>query len=70
MPIYVFRCEACGEEEEHHQRMSDRPMVICSVCKEPKLKKIIAPSNFSLKGSGWYADHYGLKPPPPKPSES
>ena len=66
MPVYCYRCEACGQEEEHLQRMSDRPLVICSGCKKPELKKVIARTSFSLKGDGWYSDHYGLKPSPEK----
>jgi putative FmdB family regulatory protein len=69
-PIYVYSCEACEKQEEHHQRMSDRPLVVCSSCKEPKLKKIIAGSNFALKGNGWAKDNYGIKPPAPKANES
>ena len=64
MPIYVYLCEACSSEEEHHQRINDRPLVVCSECKEPKLKKLIARSSFSLKGGGWYKDLYGLKSGP------
>ena len=63
MPIYLFRGQSCGAEEEHLQRMTDKPLSICSACKKPQLRKIVAPSSFSLKGDGWYKDHYGLKPP-------
>ncbi len=54
MPIYEYRCDACGHELEVMQKMSDDPLKECPVCKEPKLKKLISAAGFRLKGSGWY----------------
>ncbi len=54
MPIYEYRCDACGHEMELIQKMSDDPMKDCPVCKESKLKKLISAAGFRLKGSGWY----------------
>ncbi|MCK5647777.1 MAG: zinc ribbon domain-containing protein [Gammaproteobacteria bacterium] len=54
MPIYEYRCNACGHEMEIIQKMADDPMKDCPVCKESKLKKLISAAGFRLKGSGWY----------------
>lgn len=35
----------------------------CDVC-GGSVKKMVSTSSFSLKGDGWYRDHYGLKPAP------
>ena len=54
MPIYEYRCEACGHELEAMQRMSDAPLVECPVCGKPALKKQISAAGFRLAGGGWY----------------
>lgn len=54
MPIYEYRCEACGHELEVIQRMSDSPLVECPVCGKPSLKKKISAVGFRLSGGGWY----------------
>jgi putative FmdB family regulatory protein len=54
MPIYEYKCEACGEHLEKLQKLSDAPLEICPKCGEPKLKKLISAAGFRLKGSGWY----------------
>lgn len=54
MPIYEYRCEACGHELEALQKMSDAPLVECPVCGKSSLKKMISAAGFRLKGSGWY----------------
>ena len=61
MPLYEYVCRSCGYEFDVLQSFSDDPISICeSCCKEDVVKKISLPS-FSLKGGGWYKDHYGLK---------
>ena len=54
MPIYEYRCGACGHEMEQMQKMSDEPLKECPICQESKLKKLISAAGFRLKGSGWY----------------
>jgi putative FmdB family regulatory protein len=54
MPIYEYRCEACGHEFEQLQKISDEPLKDCPECGEPALKKLISAAGFRLKGSGWY----------------
>lgn len=54
MPIYEYRCNACAEELEKLQRMSDDKLVDCPACGEPALKRLMSAAAFRLKGSGWY----------------
>ncbi|MEM6293817.1 MAG: FmdB family zinc ribbon protein [Myxococcota bacterium] len=57
MPLYAYRCENCGHEEEHIQRFSDDPITKCEAC-GGKTKRQITGGAFHLKGGGWYADGY------------
>lgn len=54
MPIYEYRCEACGHELEAMQKMSDAALTECPECAKPALKKMISAAGFRLKGQGWY----------------
>jgi putative FmdB family regulatory protein len=54
MPIYEYRCEACGHELEVIQKMTDEPLSDCPECGAPSLKKLLSAPGFRLKGSGWY----------------
>lgn len=54
MPIYEYKCDACGHEMEALQKMSDPALSDCPECKDPGLKKQISAGAFQLKGSGWY----------------
>ena len=54
MPIYEYRCEACGHEHDELQKISDDPLKDCPACTEPALKRLISAPWFRLKGSGWY----------------
>jgi len=74
MPIYTYRCEACGVQFEKHQSFHDDPLKTCPECRKKKLKKVITPSKIIFKGSGFYAtDHKspsGAKPSSESNSES
>lgn len=54
MPLYEYRCNACGHELEAMQKMSDAPLTLCPECGEPALKKQLSAAAFRLKGGGWY----------------
>ncbi|NBB93021.1 MAG: zinc ribbon domain-containing protein [Gammaproteobacteria bacterium] len=54
MPIYEYRCRACGHEMEKLRKLSDPPLVDCPECGEPALDKLISAAGFRLKGGGWY----------------
>jgi len=61
MPIYEYRCDACGNLQEAIQKMSDAPLKLCARCGEEALGRVMSRTSFVLKGSGWYATDY--KPP-------
>ncbi|RMG93849.1 MAG: zinc ribbon domain-containing protein [Deltaproteobacteria bacterium] len=67
MPIYAYKCQACGAEEEHLQKVSDPPVEQCASCGGPLVKQITGTS-FKLVGGGWYKDLYSS--PKPKSGES
>jgi putative FmdB family regulatory protein len=54
MPIYEYECQACGEELEAWQKISDEPLKKCPACGKMKLQKLISAAGFRLKGGGWY----------------
>jgi len=64
MPIYAYRCEACGHEEDHLQKVSEAPLSKCPACGKKKYRKQLTAAGFQLKGSGWYASDFkgGKKP--------
>ena len=63
MPIYEYRCAACGHQEDHLQKVSEAPLSKCPACGKKKYQKQLSAAGFQLKGSGWYAtDFKGGKP--------
>ena len=58
MPLYVFKCEQCGKEQEIYAKSFriDR-LIPCKDC-EGIAQRIISETNFILKGSGWSKDGY------------
>ncbi len=58
MPIYEYACDACHYRFEKFQPVSAEPVQECPKCKERKAKRLISPSNFHLKGGGWYKEGY------------
>ena len=58
MPIYEYRCGACGFQKEFLQKMSDALLKECPECGKPSLSKMVTAAGFQLKGSGWYATDF------------
>ena len=58
MPIYAYRCDNCGFQQDVLQKMSDPPRVVCPSCDQPALKKQVTAAGFQLKGSGWYVTDF------------
>ena len=58
MPIYEYRCAACGFQKEFLQKLSDAPLKDCPECGKAALSKMVTAAGFQLKGSGWYATDF------------
>lgn len=58
MPIYAYRCEACGFEKDVLQKLSDAPLTQCPSCGQPSFAKQVTAAGFQLKGSGWYVTDF------------
>ncbi|HSC13883.1 MAG TPA: zinc ribbon domain-containing protein [Gammaproteobacteria bacterium] len=61
MPIYEYRCSACGHDLEALQKMTDAPLRKCPECGKSQLKRLVSASQFRLKGSGWYETDFKNK---------
>jgi putative FmdB family regulatory protein len=66
MPIYAYRCAACGHAKDVLRRLSDAPLTECPSCGALQFEKQVTAAGFQLKGSGWYVtdfrDGAGKKP--------
>ena len=59
MPIYAYRCDACGHGRDVLQKMSDAPLTDCPSCGTAgTFKKQLTAAGFQLKGSGWYVTDF------------
>ena len=72
MPIYEYRCNACGHTEEHLQKVSETPLSVCPACGKPEYRKQLSAAGFQLKGTGWYATDFkgGSKKPADKKTDT
>ncbi|ALK31908.1 FmdB family zinc ribbon protein [Burkholderia plantarii] len=58
MPIYAYRCDACGFAKDVLQKMSDAPLSVCPECGKDAFRKQVTAAGFQLKGSGWYVTDF------------
>ncbi len=58
MPIYEYKCDACGEHCELVQKFSDPRATECPHCHAHELKKQVTSAAFHLKGGGWYVTDF------------
>ena len=70
MPIYEYVCDSCEHQFELLQRVGAPPPEACPECGARQVRKLISMTNFVLRGSGWYRDHYGLKSSSPSASSA
>lgn len=61
MPIYEYECGSCGGRFELTRKFSDPELAACSLCGAANVRKVLSPTAFVLKGSGWYATDYASK---------
>lgn len=58
MPIYAYRCESCGHNQDVLQKLADPHLTICTQCNQPSFKRQLTAAGFQLKGSGWYVTDF------------
>jgi putative FmdB family regulatory protein len=58
MPIYAYRCAACGHAKDVLQKISDPVLTDCPSCGAASFQKQLTAAGFQLKGSGWYATDF------------
>lgn len=58
MPIYAYKCNACGFAQDVLQKMSDPVLTECPTCGQSSFAKQLTAAGFQLKGSGWYATDF------------
>ena len=61
LPLYEYRCEACGARFEVIRKFSDPPLDVCTKCGKGPVEKLISSPAFQFKGSGWYITDYARK---------
>jgi putative FmdB family regulatory protein len=73
MPIYAYKCSACGFAKDALQKMSDAPLTVCPACGASAFEKQVTAAGFQLKGSGWYVTDFrdgGGKKPESAPAKN
>lgn len=58
MPIYEYRCAACGHTFEVFQKFADAAVEECERC-QGAVSKVLHPAALHFKGSGFYTTDYG-----------
>ena len=55
MPLYEYRCEACGQPEEKLESLSAPEVHACPACGAAEgMKRQLSVAAFTLAGGGWY----------------
>jgi putative FmdB family regulatory protein len=60
VPLYEYRCRACGHQFEKIQSFSAPEEKVCPVC-GGEVEKLLSAPAVQFKGSGWYATDYAGK---------
>jgi len=61
MPLYEYKCEACGTQFEKIQKFSDPLVDVCPKCGKGPVVKLLSSPAIQFKGSGWYITDYAKK---------
>jgi putative FmdB family regulatory protein len=60
LPLYEYRCTACGYSFEKIQNFSAKPEVECPKCQGALIRPVTAPA-LRFAGAGWYVNDYAGK---------
>ena len=58
MPIYAYRCDACGFQKDVLQKLSEPALTRCPSCEAESFVKQLSAPAFQLKGTGWYVTDF------------
>ena len=58
MPIYAYKCAACGHAEDVMQKMSAAALTVCPQCGKESFSKQLTAAGFQLKGNGYYVTDF------------
>jgi len=58
VPIYAYKCSACGHAQDVLQKISDPLLTVCPECNQDTYSKQVTAAGFQLKGSGWYVTDF------------
>jgi putative FmdB family regulatory protein len=61
MPLYEYKCSACGHRFERIVKFSDAPLKTCPQCGTETVEQVISAPAVQFKGSGWYVSDYARK---------
>ncbi len=64
MPLYEYKCSACGHRFERIVKFSDPPLKSCPHCGKDAVEQMIHAPAVQFKGSGWYVSDYSRKSAP------
>jgi putative FmdB family regulatory protein len=60
LPLYEYRCTACGYSFEKIQNFSAEPEKVCPKCQGELIRPVTAPA-LRFEGAGWYVNDYAGK---------
>ena len=60
MPLYEYRCDACGKHFEVIQKFSEVSET-CRLCGKGPVQRQASAPGIQFKGSGWYITDYAQK---------
>lgn len=60
MPLYEYRCDACGYVFEVIQKFSDEPLETHEGC-GGRVERLLSAPALQFKGTGWYVTDYAHK---------
>ncbi|MDH3510603.1 MAG: zinc ribbon domain-containing protein [Gammaproteobacteria bacterium] len=66
MPIFAYKCDACGHEFDVLQKLGADAPDECPECRSAQLRKLLSAPNFHLKGKGWRKNRDAESKPPAK----
>jgi putative FmdB family regulatory protein len=55
MPVYLYRCQNCGNEFEKTQTYHNKPLMRCPECHKGSLERVPQKPAIIFKGTGWYS---------------